>query len=180
MELGNKIRMLRHRRGLTITELAEKAGVSPSLISQIERDKICPSVYSVWEISKALNVSIGYFFNDHQTNNNPVVRKDERKKLVLGNSSAIYELLSPNLSGKIEFLRIVIEPGECTDQKQISHEGEECGIVLQGKLLVKWGDEEYILNEGDSIYFASTVPHRYINIGDVTSISIWAMTPPSF
>lgn len=165
---------------MTIKELSKKSGLSTGMISQIERDKIGLSVTSLWNIAQALNISIGYFFNEMKADDHIIVKKSQRKEIKLANSTAVYELLTPDLSGKIEFLRIVIKPGESNDRKQISHKGEECGIILQGKLLVKYGEEEYILEEGDSIRFNSIIPHKYINIGEITSISIWAMTPPSF
>jgi transcriptional regulator with XRE-family HTH domain len=180
MELGSKIRELRNIKNMTIKELASKSNLSIGMISQIERDKIGLSVASLWKISKALKVSIGYFLDEEKINNNPVVKKDERKRLMFANSTVIYELLTPNLTGKLEYLRLVIEPGESNNVEQISHRGEESGFVLQGKLLVRLGNEEYILEEGDSIHFKSTTPHNFTNIGEKTSISIWAVTPPSF
>ncbi|MEY8304337.1 cupin domain-containing protein [Anaerosalibacter bizertensis] len=89
-------------------------------------------------------------------------------------------MLTPDLNRKIEFLYITINPGDSSRAGLISHEGEECGIVIKGKLMVKTEYEEYILEEGDSIYLDSTVGHRYINLGEEECISIWAMTPPSF
>jgi len=181
LKLGNKIRNLRKKKKMTIEKLANKAGLSAGMISQIERDKIGISVSSLWKISNALEVFIGYFFDEEKPENNPIVRRDNRKKIELDNSNAIYELLIPNLLGKIEFLQLKIEPGDSSnDKEQITHEGEECGIVIQGQLLVKLGNKEYILNEGDSIRVNSTIPHRYINNGDITSISLWAITPPKF
>jgi transcriptional regulator with XRE-family HTH domain len=177
MNLGNKIRK---RKNLTLQDLAKKSDLSIGMISQIENDKIGLSVTSLWKIAKALEVSIGDFFDEKTNNNNLIVRKNERKKIQLANSTASYELLTPDLSWNIEFLRITINPGEASDTRKLSHQGEETGFIIQGKLLIKWGDKEFILNEGDSIRLDSTVPHRYINIGDVKSISIWAMTPPSF
>jgi len=180
LKLGNKIRNLRKKRKMTIEKLAKKSGLSVGMISQIERDKIGISVTSLWKISKALEVYIQYFFDEERPEKNPIVRKDNRRKIELDNSNAIYDLLIPNLHGEIEFLQLTIEPGDSNDKEQISHEGEECGIVIQGQLLVKLGDKEYILNEGDSIRINSTNPHRYINNGDIKSISIWAITPPKF
>lgn len=180
MELGNKIRQLRLLRNMTMQQLADKADLSVGMISQIERDKIGLSVTSLWKISQALGVSVGSFFDDDLPHDKFVVRKDNRKKIKLSDSAAVYELLTPDLSWNIEFLRITIEPGEASDKKCISHDGEENGYIIQGKLLIKWGEKEIILEEGDSIRLDSTIPHRYINIGDTTSISIWAITPPSF
>jgi len=179
MEIGHLIRALRRKQKISIEQLAERTGLSTGLISQLERDLTGPSVASLWKISKALNVSINYFFEGYEESD-PIVRKSDRKKIQLPNSNITYELLCPNLQKAIEMLLVQIEPGECSTEDKISHEGEECGYVISGTLKVKWGDKEYILEEGDSIYFDSTVPHRYVNCGAVTSISVWAMVPPSF
>lgn len=180
-DIGGKIRELRKNSKLSILELSKLTGLSNGLISQIERNKVSTSVESLWKIANALNVSIGYFFDEEQVVQvDPVVRRNQRKIIKLANSTAIYELLSPDLNRDIEFLRITLEPNESASQGLISHEGEECGFVLEGEILIKYGDKEYILKEGDSIYLNSRIPHRFINIGEDPSISIWAMTPPSF
>lgn len=181
IDIGNKIRELRAKAGLSIKDLAAMAEVSTGMISQIERNLVAPSVTVMYRIAKALSVSVGYFFDEEPIARvSPVVRKNERKRLVIDGSSAIYELLSPNSHQDIEFLYIVLKAGEISNSELISHEGEECGFVLKGHLLVKVGTDEYYLGEGDAISFKSTIPHRYINIGDRESISIWAMTPPTF
>jgi len=175
------VKTLRKSLGMSIVELSNKSGLSTGMISQIERELACPSVDSLWRIAQSLNVSIGYFFNEQSNiNKNPVVRKNERKALKMSPSNHLYELLCPDLNKRIEFLHITLEPGNANVEKLFSHEGEECGVVIKGTLLIKYGEQEYILNEGDSIYLDSTLPHRYINIGNETSISVWAMTPPSF
>lgn len=179
MEFGRKIRELRKQQKLSIEQLAGRAELSSGLISQMERDLITPSVGSLWKVAKALQVHINYFFDEYEPSS-PVVRKGERKKIILPNSNVTYELLSPNLKKKMEFLMIKIEPGDESFEEQICHEGEECGYMIQGTMKIKWGSREFILQEGDSIYLDSSVPHRYLNIGKVTAISVWAMTPPSF
>lgn len=179
MKIGEKIRKLRKENKMSIEQLAEISGLSTGQISQMERDLSTPSVGSLWEVAKALNVHINYFFDEYE-NNDPVIRKNQRKKIILPNSNITYELLNSNIKQKIEFLIVKIEPGMCSSDELICHEGEECGYMVQGSMKVKYGSKEYILDEGDSIYFDSTIPHRYVNIGDVTAISVWAMTPPSF
>lgn len=181
INIGKKIKELRKEQGMSIAELARKAELSSGLISQIERNIVTPSIVSLWKIAQSLQVSVGYFFDeDIKDITNPIVKKDERKKILVSNNNAIYELLSPDLNRKIEFLYITIKPGDYSSKDFVTHEGEECGIVIKGRLMVKMKDREYILEEGDSIYFDSTIPHRYINIGEEVCESIWAMTPPSF
>jgi len=181
IDIGLKIRKLRKSKNMSIAELAGNTNLSTGLISQIERDIIGTSVESLWKIAKALNVSIGYFFDEeNEPVYDPIVKSTERKVIKTSQSNATYELLSHDLNGKIEFLYITLEPRDATREELISHEGEECGIVIKGRLLVRHGVNEHILEEGDSIYFNSAIPHRYINIGNEPCISIWAMTPPSF
>lgn len=181
IDIGSKLRRLRKQQKISIAELSKEAGVSSGLISQVERNIVNPSVTTLWKISQSLNVSIGYFFDEEPSPIlDPIVRKNNRKRIVTSDSNATYELLSPDLNRKIEFLYITIQPGDSSKPGFIAHDGEECGIVIKGKLMVKTKDKEYILNEGDSIYLNSTIPHRYINIGKDECISIWAMTPPSF
>ncbi len=62
----------------------------------------------------------------------------------------------------------------------VTHEGEECGYIIKGKMKITLGNKEYLLEEGDSFYFNSTIPHVYENYDDEVCISVWAMTPPSF
>lgn len=181
IKIGEKIKGLRRERGLKISDLATKANLSSGMISQVERDLVSPSISTLWKITQALDVSIGYFFDEEpKTDTFPIVRRNQRKKISASNNNALYELLSPDLNRKIEFLYITIKAGDSSSLGLVTHEGEEGGIVIKGTLKILMEDQEYILNEGDSIYFDSTIPHRYINIGDEVCESIWAMTPPSF
>ena len=99
MQLGSKIRSLRKEQKISIEQLAQMSELSIGLISQMERDLTVPSVWSLWKVAKALQVHINYFFDEYE-NDNPVVRKDERKKIILPNSNVTYELLSQHYSGK--------------------------------------------------------------------------------
>lgn len=183
IDVGTKIREIRKAKSMTIAALAESCGVSTGLISQIERGTVVPSVVSLWKIASALDKSVGYFFDDGQSEKNLIVREADRNRIKTAGGSAVYELLSPGLANrKIEFLLISINPGEETANDTVTHEGEECGLVLKGTLTVRLGDTEYILNQGDSIYFDCSIPHRFANkaTNDETCVSVWATTPPSF
>lgn len=181
INIGEKIKKLRKEKNMNIADLASMADLSTGLISQIERNLVTPSIVSLWKIAKSLDVSVGYFFEEETKKDiSPVVKKNNRKRIIASNNNAIYELLSVDLNRSIEFLYITIKVGDYSSKDFVTHEGEECGLVIKGKLMVKMENEEHILEEGDSIYFDSTIPHRYINIGDEVCESIWAMTPPSF
>jgi transcriptional regulator with XRE-family HTH domain len=170
---GAELREIRKQQQLTLQNLAEKTGLSMSLLSQIERGLVDPTVGTFWKICSALDVPINHFFRV-KDGQEPVIRKDQHKIIQLKNSNVKYHVLTPLQQGKIEFLLIEIEPGQTLEQEQISHSGEECGYILQGELKVLLGDREYHLYAGDSIGFNSSSPHRFINPGTSVSLAIWA------
>lgn len=179
IQVGAALRRWRKDRGLTLQGLADRTGLSIGYLSEVERDLVSPTLDNLWRICKALDVPIHRFFADSRPEDVRVVRRHERRVIRLPESRVSYHLLTPHLRGKLEFLLVELEPGQASEET-ISHEGEEAGYVLQGRLKVRLGDREYLLEEGDSIWFESHVPHRFVNVGEGKCISIWAMTPPSF
>jgi DNA-binding XRE family transcriptional regulator len=184
-EIGLKIKELRKHRGLTLKEIGKKVGLTASLISQVERGVAAPSISSLKKISDALHISIGSFFFEEQNhqylmkNFSPVVKKNERK-ILQPCPGVTYHLLSKNLQGRIEFLLAIYEPGATTGPKLYSHRGEECALVLSGKLAVQLANSTYVLQKDDSISFSCEIPHFVTNLGKVHAVSIWCITPPSF
>ena len=176
-----KVRAIRQKRGMTIRELADACNVSTSLVSQVERGKVTPTLTVFWRICKALETHMQEFFEERNTEESLVVRRGHRKIIQFPDSHLRYQLLTPTLTGQIEFLLVEIEPGQAHDpDSQVTHIGEECGYVLEGELIVKLHDQDIHLYQGDSIAFSSLTPHRFANPGTEVSRSIWAMTPPSF
>lgn len=175
---GSKLRTIRLNNGLSLQQLSNKSGVSVAMISQIERNKVDPTMTILYKICQGLEITIASLFTTSDEENY-VVKKSERKTIILPNSKVKYQLLSSNLKGDLEMLLIELEPGQ-EDRQTINHHGEECGFVIKGQLTVILNEKEYVLNEGDSIHFNSDIPHRFINQQDVKSVSIWAMTPASF
>lgn len=177
--LGQKFREKRLSLGLNIADIAERSGLSKSLISQVERGKVVPSVVNVVKIADAMDTTIAEFFNDddnvfsikHEGNRNEVFVDDGHKK---------YEFLAPIHGRKIEYLLITLDNSWNPDNSLISHEGEETGYVLKGSMIVNLDGEKHILHKGDSIYFSSTTPHMYESFDDEECLAILAMTPPSW
>ncbi len=189
MSLGSQVKQFRIERNMRGRELAAAAEVSPSLISQIESNATTPSIDVLRRMAAALQVSVGDFFekNNKSVPNNRVsahrpllVRAHARKKLLLPESDWVYELLSPDLQGRLEVLWIEIGPGHSGQEEFSVHEGEELNMVIKGRVHIWVEDKEYVLEEGDAITFESSRPHRTVNFDGETAIVISAITPPSF
>ena len=178
--LGSKIRNLRRERGLTITEVAEKSGLAVSMVSQVERDIVTPSISSLRKIAGVLNVPAFYFLIEEADLDGRVVRLGERRTLKLPDHQAIYQLLSPSLDKRIEMIFFELSPGEATCEAPMGHEGEENLTVTSGRMKIVMPDREEILEAGDSIYIDRLMPHQAINIGDRPASAFCAITPPSF
>ena len=179
--LGDAIKKIRLEKQLTIKEVAERARVTSSLLSQIENNKANPSINSLMAIAKALHVPIGSFFDDFDSEPtfDPVVRADQRK-ILKTQSGVTFYLLTPELKNHaIEFIYNVYAKGGSTGDLY-SHKGEECGLVLEGKLEITYNDNTYILEAGDSIILDSSKPHKLTNIYDGKTIAVWVDSPASW
>lgn len=177
--MGRRIREIRKEQNLTLKDVASMAGLTESLISQIENSKANPSIATLLAISRVLNVPVGSFFDTNPDSPSPVVRRNERSVAHTANGITYY-LLTPNLEDKsMEVLYSEYEKNASTGDF-ITHEGIECGIVLKGKLQVEIGEDKYILNDGDSIVIESTKPHRITNLSESTTSTIWIDSPATF
>ncbi len=179
-EIGDTIKKIRREKGMKLKEVAEKTGLSNGFLSQVENGQAQISLVNLWRIAGILGVPLAVFFAELDKQTLDIVRKDERKHLKLPKSNVSYSLLSPDMSRKIEMLLIVMEPGEVDEHETISHEGEECGFVIEGQLGIIQDGNKVVLKEGDSVYLDSSIPHRFFNPGSEKSVSVWAITPPSF
>lgn len=179
--VGNEIRRLRKLRGRTLEQLASQASVSAGLLSQVERGQGNPSFNTLVQVAHALGIPVARLMAGEQLSS-PVVRREERRRLNLGgkDSLVLAELLTSRLDSALEVIRIVAEPGYSSEDTPFVHDGEEFGIVLEGTHAVNVGGTHYVLRTGDSISYSSTIPHWYENPGDVASVSLWVVTPPSF
>lgn len=181
--IGFEIRDLRKARSITLSALAEATGLSQGYLSQIERGISSPSIKALHSISRALGVTISWFFMTTSESDTDlreyVVRASRRRKLTFV-SGITDELLSPNLSRQLELLRCTFEPGAESGSEPYTHHGEEAGIVLSGELNLWIGDKHVVLHEGDSFAFSSDTPHRYVNKSKEKCVVVWAMTPPTY
>ncbi|HOJ64001.1 MAG TPA: XRE family transcriptional regulator [Spirochaetota bacterium] len=177
---GDKIRQIRERKKITLKEIAEKINVTESLLSQIERNKVSPAIDTLLKIAEVLEIDLEYLFSDYKINKKVnIVKKDNRKKISYNN--VIYEQLSKtedDTEHGIEAYFLMIRKGGETGSKDYGHRGKELGVILEGSGEFLIGNNKYILEEGDSISFSSSIPHVLRNIGDKDLKALWIITPP--
>lgn len=171
LDIGSKIRHLRTKREMTLQDLATLTGLSKPNLSQIENNLVSPPIATLLKISSALGVAIGHFFQETpQETDIVVVRRDERYGIARGKHVShigyqYHPLAYPKINKAMEPFVVTIEarePGEITFN---NHRGEEFVYVLDGVLEFHSGDKVITLEEGDSIYFDSVVPHGYRGVG---------------
>ncbi len=182
--VGQQVRDLRRAKHMSLKQLSEAAGLSIGLLSQIERGTSSPSLRSLQAISGAVGVSPLWFFNDGtvppREERDVIVRRGAGRKLDLPHKKLKKELLTPDLSGALQMLLVNIEPGGSTGGESYSHPGEECGLMLEGKLDLWVGERHFHLRRGDSFRFKSELPHRSYNPGKSVARLIWVTSPPFY
>jgi transcriptional regulator with XRE-family HTH domain len=180
LQLGTRIRSLRQARRLTLRDVAERAGVTESFLSQVERDVTSPSIATVHRIAGALGLSIAQLFaEDAETGR--VVRREARRRIAYPGLGAVDEFLTSNMAGRLQVIMSTIDPGGGTGAEPYTHDSdEEVVVVLSGVLDLWVADEHYVLREGDAITFPSRLPHWNANHGDAPATVLFCLTPPSF
>lgn len=180
-EVGATIHRLREERRLSLKEVAARSGLTQSFLSQVERDLTSPSVASLRRIAQAFEVPLAALFQGPTIPQDRVVRRAERRQFIHPKRQWRDYLLTPNLTGKLQVILSVIEPGGGSGEEPYAHDSdEECVIILRGRLRFWVGPDEYLLLEGDSIVFESRIPHRNANPGPGQAEVLWITTPPSY
>jgi transcriptional regulator with XRE-family HTH domain len=180
VSLGARIRGLRTEQGIQQKVLAEKAGLTPSLVSQIESDKLTPSLHTLGRLAGALAVPIATFFEQAPNGQLHVGRKKDYAVVSFDGSTERWEVLAAGLfRGKVRAVvstlgrrgagvppeRVLIEPGQM-----------KLMYVLAGKVALRYNGERHLLEEGDSAYLDGGVPHSWENVGAGTARTLWVIT----
>ncbi|MBY6256523.1 cupin domain-containing protein [Phytobacter diazotrophicus] len=182
--LGMRLRHARLVQEMTLKQLAQKVECSESLLSKLENDAASPSLAMLHRLAKALETSIADLMADDWTADQPVLKPAQRnRKRFLQRSKKggieLENLTWHHKGGLLQGNIHIIEPGVASDGL-IEHYGEEMGYVLEGELELRLGDDVWTLEQGDSFYFPSQIPHGYRNIGTVVARVLWVNTPVTF
>lgn len=164
MTLGKKIRKLRLDKKMTLQDVAGITGYSKALISRIENDSVSPSIGSLIKISSALDIMLHELFAAVEAKGTSVVRKKDRSSQALDGGSIKVEGLSDASDDRLAAVLMTFEPGASAGGGNVkTHPGEEWWHVLKGKLEAVVDQTKYELDEGDSIYLDSSLPHVWRN-----------------
>lgn len=166
--VGEKIKALRETQGISMEQLAERSGLAIEQIERIETNIDLPSLAPLIKIARVLGVRLGTFLDDQEETGPVVCRKSEAKDTISFSNNAIqsrkhmeYHSLSKSKADRhMEPFIIDVTPTDDNAFVLSSHEGEEFIMVLNGKMEISYGKNTYLLEEGDSIYYDSIVPHH--------------------
>ena len=174
-EIGRKLKQLRMRKKIALTELGRHTGLSASMISQLENGRLVPTLPTLARIAMVFDVGMEYFFGSQRKEGLfEVVRQDERMKFPNRAESETpnfyFEVLAFKANNKpIEAYLAEFPQAKQGDATAHVHPGAELLFVMEGAMAVQYQDEEHILNVGDSCYFDSTELHSYRGVSEVSA-----------
>lgn len=168
--VGDNLKRERRKQHLTLDALALASGVSKAMLSQIEANKVNPTIGTLWKVVKALNIDFEAVLSGEHGQNKKfdITRAENITSLKTGQSSAVFRVLSPlNMADFLE-LHLVTLPLGCVHASQAHTPGtEEYLTILSGKVEVRAGENKAQLNAGDVIAFQADVEHILANRGEV-------------
>lgn len=179
MNIGEKIKHLRIKNGLTQEELADRSELSKGFISQLERDLTSPSIATLMDILECLGTDLQDFFNEKAEEKIVYAKEDifikENKEL----HNEIHWIVPNSQKNAMEPILIHLDP-EGVSVVEDPHEGEEFGYVLAGTIYVHLGNKKYKVKKGESFYFRPSAEHHLSNPSKIRATVIWVSTPPNF
>jgi transcriptional regulator with XRE-family HTH domain len=176
--LGRKLRDLRQRRDLSLSDVAKATHISSSMLSQLERGIVAPSLATLHTLAGFYETRLFELFQDPADGPQGVlVRRRERPVVHLPDSNATYELISGTRQD-LQLVEMTVTAEHGASDHTLSHPGEECVLVLDGQVRATLGSEVFELEQGDSLQYSSTLPHSYEVASGTQARLVIAMTVP--
>jgi transcriptional regulator with XRE-family HTH domain len=177
--VGQRVRDYRQMRRLTLRALGEAAGVSPSFLSQLENGRTEASVGSLRRIALALGITVADLFETRAPARHQVLRREDRPEVGVQAGSRKFMIAQPPLR-HLEVYSAEFEPGASTGDGAFTHgDAQEILLVLNGEATLELDDEKHLLRAGDSIEYATSVPHRLVNTAATATEVLWIISPPT-
>lgn len=178
--LGRILKAYREKTGRSQGDVASKAGISVSMLSQIERGMVAPSIETLMTVCSVLGLEVSQLFRLAGGGERPVRIHHPGERLRNETDGVCYEQLMTSTGGNwpSEMFLLEVSPGSGTSFRGGGHEGVEMGYVLAGEAVLTVGAAEYAVRKGDSIYFSSHLPHQLRNRGRGIFRAVWSLSPP--
>jgi transcriptional regulator with XRE-family HTH domain len=181
--IGHKLRRLRLSKSMGLLELSKHTGLSPAMLSKLERDLMHPTLPTLYRISMVFSVGLEYFFNPEPRPVFEIVRKKDRLRFPDSPDAAqaAYYFESLDFPVPDRVLNSYLAEFEVVDRKRNrlhAHAGVELLYVLSGRLELRIHEETHELSEGDAVYFDCTIPHGYSRIGSKRTTALVVSLPP--
>ncbi len=164
-ELGKRIKEFRLKKGLTLQKLEEKTGFTKGYLSKVENTKKAPPVSTLVILARALEVSLSEIFGEKEEKSSISHVKRNQRQVVARNGTVFgysYQTLAHKFFKKQMEPYILTLPVKPKEVALFQHDGEEILFVLEGTMKFFHGDQEFIAEEGDCLYFDASVPHHGI------------------
>ncbi|MBF0302634.1 MAG: cupin domain-containing protein [Desulfamplus sp.] len=172
-KVSQRIQSIMDKREISLEKLSELTGFEKSFLDTMLKEDIYPPLGPLMKIARALGVRLGTFLDDQASSDPFIVRKLDRESEIsvlggAGKSPALkfYSLGKGKIDRHMEPFFVEVMPESAIDKKLSSHEGEEFIMVMKGSIEIIYGTEKYLLNQGDSVYYNSVVPHYLSSVGD--------------
>ena len=179
--VGSILKAIRLANSQSQRELARRSGVGNATISQIESGRINPTISLLKRVLDGIPISFSDFFGHEHLHEGKRVFFKSSQLHEIGKGDISFLQVGANLKNRaIQLIFETYASGASTGKNALQHEGEECGYILSGRLLVEVAGVSEVLKPGDAYYFKSTEPHRFSNPGSVECTLVSACTPPSF
>ena len=181
LNIGRKIRQVRLQNKLTLEKVAERTDFTKSYLSMVESGKKSPPIATLSKIARALNVDIAAFFETKKPEDQIIFVPKGKGKAVVRDGNTFgyrYKSIAPTKRHKKMEPFIVTHIFQSKKLGRFDHEGEELFYVLGGEIKFLYGDKEYLLREGDCLYFDSSIPHRGEGVGKKPAKVLVVICPP--
>ena len=177
---GEKLRSVRERKGYTLKVVAQRAGVSESLVSQIERNRVSPAIDTLLALAEVLDINLEFLFEEYRKKHPVEIIHPEERRGVDEDGVRYEEIARPNSEDgnhTMESYIVTIPPHSQTHKGSYGHIGRETGYVLSGEGELHYEQNVYPIKAGDGISFSAGAPHVLVNNGDQELKAVWTVTP---
>lgn len=179
--VGEVLRQRRQIRGLSLRHVAEKAGISTGMLSQVERGLAAPSIKTLRAVCAAMDMPVNWLFHREGEARSPastyIVASGARRSLTYQAGGLTKELLTPDAQPAIQMLRFVLQPGVSSGEPYSNAEGGKCGLVLAGTLGLELDGTSFTVETGDSFAFPAAAMVRFWAVGNAACEVIWVVAP---